>query len=221
MGAAWHHGRMPESPWNIPSRIETERLVVRRYENADAEALVDVVTRNIAHLERYMEWIKFEPQTVEQRREFIADVNGKFDSGEDYTLGIFERDSGEYVGGTGFHVRTEPARLEIGYWIDAGHEGKGLVTEASAALTRVALEYAKAEIVDITHAPTNTRSATIPQRLGYVLQPGALDACFDAGDTAPSVHWWATRETLATEPLASTPRPEIFDATGAPLEWPA
>src|SRR5690606_8710437 len=128
----------------------------------DAEALVEVVTRNVPHLERYMEWIKSEPQTVEQRREFIDDVNRKYDEGEDYTLGIFDRTTGEFIGGTGFHVRTEPHRLEIGYWIDAGHEGKGLVTETAAALTLVGLAYAGSEIVGVAHVPSNTRSASVP-----------------------------------------------------------
>jgi RimJ/RimL family protein N-acetyltransferase len=211
------------SGYRIPSRIETERLVIRRYVEADAEQLAAVVTANIDHLKRFMEWIKHEPQSVEQRREWIAEVNRKFDAGEDYTLGIFEREAGggasTYIGGTGFHVKTEPDRLEIGYWIDKDHEGKGLVTEAAAALTRVALEYAGAEIVDITHAPANERSAAIPQRLGYNREADSLDVCHDSGEMLPSVRWRAHADTLVSEALASTPRPHVFAADGTPRAW--
>lgn len=206
------------SGYRIPSRIETERLVVRRYETADAEQLAAVVTANIKHLERYMEWIQHEPQNVEQRRSWISDVNRQFDEGEDYTLGIF-LENGRYIGGTGFHVRSDPDRLEIGYWIDQDHEGKGYVTEAAAALTRVGLEFAGAEIVDITHAPSNERSAAIPQRLGYARQADSFDVCHDSGEKLPSVHWRATLDTLATEPLASSPRPRIFAADGTARAW--
>ncbi|WP_159448855.1 GNAT family N-acetyltransferase [Demequina sp. NBRC 110053] len=222
-------------PYAVPQRIETERLVLRPYVATDAEALAAVVPRNMDHLRRYMEWIAFEPQTVEQRRAWIADVNGKWDADTDFTMGIFlQGGEAELVGGTGFHVRTDPDRLEIGYWIDAGHEGRGLVTEAVAALTRVGLELAGADLVDIAHAQTNVRSGAIPSRLGFVREERARAPLFDAGapvaasrecadDGAmvPAVTWRASRETLSREPLASWPRPLAFDAAGSQIAWPA
>lgn len=206
--------------YTVPSRIETERLVLRRYETADAEQLAQVIPANIEHLKRFMEWIKFEPQTVEQRREWITRVNAQFDDGKDYTLGIFAQD-GTLIGGTGFHVRTEPDRVDIGYWIAKDHEGKGYVTEAAAALTRVGLEVTGAPFVGIEHAPSNERSAAVPRRLGFTLAPPTTRMCSDSGEQVPSVSWRATRETLAAGPLASAPRPRIFDADGSALEWPA
>ena len=211
---------MPAPLFRVPTRIDTERLTLRRYTRADAEQLAEVTTRNIAHLERYMEWIKFEPQTVEQRRAWIDDVNRQFDAGEDYTLGIFLRE-GALVGGTGYHVLSDPDRLEIGYWIDQDHEGRGLVTETAAALTWAALGVAGDTVVDITQSPTNTRSAAVAQRLGYERQPGQAHGSFDAGQMVPGVMWWATRDTLATEPLASTPRPVAYDDDGTPILWHA
>jgi len=210
---------MSQPERSVPSRIETERLTLRRYVAADAEQLAEVVPRNMAHLERYMEWIAFEPQTVEQRVAWIDRVSEQFDAGEDYTLGIFAPD-GALLGGTGFHVRTDPDRVAIGYWIDKDHEGKGLVTEASAALTLVALEVVGAPLVAIEHAPTNIRSAAIPQRLGFVRQAVAPQECNDSGEMVPSVVWIATRDTLAQEPLASWPRPTVYDKAGNEVPWP-
>lgn len=203
----------------VPHRIETARLIIRRYERADAEALATVVPRNLDHLSRYMEWTAFEPQSVEQRREWIADVAAKADAGEDFTMGIFLTD-GTFVGGTGFHVRTDPDRLAIGYWIDAEHEGHGLVTEASTALAMVALEIAGAGVVDISHAPSNLRSARVPQRLGFERQDASGEECFDSGGKEPSVTWFATRANLACEPFASAPRPRAFDVHGDEIPWP-
>lgn len=211
---------MTQPAWTVPSRIETERLTLRRFVAADAEQLADVVTRNIAHLERFMEWTKFEPQTVEQRIAWIERVNEQFDAGEDYTLGIFDRD-GAIVGGTGFHVRTDPERAAIGYWIDRDHEGLGLVTEASAALTLVALRIVGAPVVAIEHAPDNTRSARIPHRLGYTRQDIAGQECNDSGEMVTAVVWVATRDTLTQEPLASWPVPTAYDAAGNEVPWPA
>lgn len=195
--------------FQVPGHVETERLVLRRYTADDAEQMAEVVTRNVDHLRRYMEWIKFEPQTVEQRREWIAGENANFDAGTGYTMGIFDRE-GHLLGGTGYHVQENPDRLEIGYWIAAEHEGKGYVTEASAALTYVALEVAGAEICDIAHAPSNTRSAAIPQRLGFERQDEPGHDGFDDGVMYPVVRWWARPEDLRRGPLASWPRPVVI-----------
>lgn len=211
---------MSAPTYAVPARIETERLVLRQYEPADADQLVAVVPRNIAHLERYMEWIAFEPQTLEQRREWITSTHAQADAGEDYTLGIFDRD-GTCIGGTGFHVRTDPDRLAIGYWIDGQRQGEGLVTEAAAALTLVGLLVAGADIVDISCAPSNARSAAVAERLGFERQARSGEQCFDGGLKIDSATWFATRDSLSREPLASAPRPDVFDADGATIPWPA
>lgn len=206
--------------YSVPHRVETERLVIRRLERADAEAMVETVTRNMEHLRRYMSWTEHEPQTVEQRRDFIDQSRAEFDAGQDYAMGIFSLD-GQFIGGTGFHVHYGPARLEIGYWIDAAHEGKGLVTEVASALTHVGLELTGATIVAIAHAPSNTRSASVPERLGFVRQDQPAHDCFDSGEMVEGVMWWATWDHLTREPLRSHPRPRAFDAQGDELPWPS
>ncbi|MDN4477159.1 GNAT family N-acetyltransferase [Demequina lignilytica] len=207
--------------WPVPARIATERLVLRRYAPADAEALAAVAARNREHLIRFLPWAADEPQSVAQRRAWIAEVDAAFDAGTEFTMGLFLAD-GTLVGGTGYHVRTEPEPyLEIGYWIDAAHEGLGLVTEAVAALTLVALEICGVPTVGIAHAPANTRSAAVPARLGYARQPDtAILTCSDGGAAVAPVEWRATPSTLAVEPLASWPRPALTDADGAAVAWP-
>ncbi|MFV0633197.1 GNAT family N-acetyltransferase [Demequina sp.] len=205
--------------YTVPHRIETSRLVIRRYEETDAQQLVDVVVRNMDHLRRYMEWIAFEPQTLEQRREFIASTNAAFDSGKDYTLGMFDLD-GVLVGGTGFHVRTRPERLEIGYWIDELREGQGLVTEAAAALTRVGLTFTGATLMDISHAASNARSAAVPRRLGFAPHDAGGPEVFDDGNKVARTSWWATRDTLGGEAFDAHPYPRVFDSTNTELTWP-
>ena len=208
--------------WNVPAKIVTERLVIRRYEPADAEALTALAARNREHLLRFMPWARHEPQTLEQRREFLAQADADFESGTDFLLGLFDRTTGALIGSSGYHPRREPVPyLEIGYWIDADHEGQGLVTEAAAAQTRVALEFCGSPFVGIAHAPANTRSAAVPHRLGFERQPQReARTCSDGGEDVTQVDWHATTATLAVEPLASVPRPAVHGVDGHPLPWP-
>lgn len=202
----------------IPHRIETERLVIRRYTQADAPALTEVITRNTDHLRSYMRWAVAEPLSQEARRDYLDRVTADFDDHEDYALGMFTH-AGDLVGATGYHVRDDPARLALGYWVDATHQGTGLVTEACAALTHVGLELTGASIIEISHAPTNERSAAIPERLGFVRQTEPAHECFDHGRMTPGVMWWATWDHLRREPLSTYPCPRAFDARGLELPW--
>src|SRR5690606_1072670 len=112
-------------PYAVPHRIQTERLIIRRYTDADASALTEVITGNRDHLRHDMRWAAHEPLSVDARRDYIDRAGADFDNHEDYALGMFNH-SGELIGATGYHLRDDPARLALGYWIDAGHEGKGL-----------------------------------------------------------------------------------------------
>jgi RimJ/RimL family protein N-acetyltransferase len=98
-----------------PYRIETERLVIRCYEPADAAALVEAVTASLEHLRPWMPWTRFEPQTLEQRLEFCRTCRAQFDADENYGYGVFARDESRLLGSSGLHPRGGPASLEIGY----------------------------------------------------------------------------------------------------------
>jgi RimJ/RimL family protein N-acetyltransferase len=212
---------MPETPWRVPHRIETERLVLRRYEPSDVDEMARVIIASRHYLAPWMPWARDEPIDRAERSELIVTFMREYDDGTDFTMGIFLRDAGAYVGGTGLHTRLGEGILEIGYWIAADRQRNGYVTEAATALTQVAIDFAGAERVEIHHLPRNLHSRAIPERCGYTyegrhetLMPGVEE--LEAADV-----WVATEENLETGLLASTPRPRLYDAAGWGLEWPA
>ncbi len=208
------------SMWSMPYRIETQRLVLRPYDVSDAPELNDLIDRSRDHLARYLPWAR-EPETVEQRAAWIRRQREEYDAGIEYTTGMFARDDGRLVGGTGFHPRTEPDHLEIGFLVAADEQGKGFVTESAAALSWVALAFAHAPYVAIAHAPSNSASAAVAQRLGFVELVREGVSCTDGDSSVTSRVWTADKEHLTREPLATYGRPRLFDKDGAPLEWPA
>src|SRR5579871_3502294 len=152
-----------------PARIATERLVLRAYEPGDAEALKEAIDTSLEHLRAFMDWAWEPPEPIETVRARLQMFAEWFERGEDYVYGLFSADESLVVGGAGLHRRRGPRALEIGYWVRDGHLRRGLATEASAALTRVAFECCGVEHVEIRVDPANVASLGVPAKLGYTL----------------------------------------------------
>jgi RimJ/RimL family protein N-acetyltransferase len=148
-------------------RVETPRLVLRCWQPSDAPLLEAAVRASLDHLRPWMPWAADEPLTPAVRVELLRAFRGKFDLGQDFIYGIFDRDETRVLGGSGLHVRSGPAIREIGYWIHADHVGQGLATEAAGGLTRVAIEIEGIPRIEIRCDPANTASARVPEKLGF------------------------------------------------------
>jgi RimJ/RimL family protein N-acetyltransferase len=197
--------------WRVPARIETERLVLRCYRLDDVAAMDQVIPANKGHLETFLPWARDEPVGLEKRTDLVTEFIAKHRARDDFTMGMFDRATGAYIGGTGFHTRQGPGALEIGYWLAEDRQGAGLMTEASAALTRVAFSYAGAPRVEIRCDGLNARSRNVARRLGF-----ALDGTAEDGQEI----WALTRATFEDAAASAAPRPALFDANGSPLAWP-
>jgi RimJ/RimL family protein N-acetyltransferase len=81
--------------------------------------------------------------------------------------GIFSADESRVLGGNGLHARVGPGGLEIGYWVRADSTRQGIVTESTAALTRVGFEICGADRIEIRIDPDNTASLGVPPKLGF------------------------------------------------------
>lgn len=198
-------------------RIETQRLVLRCWNPDDAPLLKEAIDASVEHLKPWMPWVHVEPEDLEVKVARLRKFRGNFDLDNEYVYGIFDRDEGQVLGGTGFHTRVGEGALEIGYWIHAGHINQGLATEVAAALTKVAFEINKAMRVEIHCDPANVRSARTPEKLGYVKE-GVLRQRVPTheGDLRDSEIW----TMLADEYAASASKEleiEAFNVVGERL----
>ena len=201
----------------VPYRIETERLVLRCYEPRDAPLLKAALDASLDHLRPWLPWAAHEPSPVDEIVERLRRFRGQFDLDQDHIMGIFVPDGSELVGGTGFHPRQGPNALEIGYWIAAAHEGRGLMTEAVGALTAVAIDLVGVERVTIVCDPANLRSAAVPRRLGYV-EEGTLRGRLERADgrSADALSFSMFAAEFRDSPCARVVY-RALDAAGAPV----
>ncbi len=193
-------------------RIETQRLVIRCYQPADASLLLASLTESLEHLRPWMVWVANEPEELDEKVKKLRRCRARFDMDEDFIYGIFSADETRQLGGTGLHTRIGDEALEIGYWIHADYINQGLATETSAALTRVAFEVNGVSRVEIHCAPENVRSAAVPRKLGYIHE-ATLKARIhrSQGGLGSSMIWTLFAEDYPNSPAASA-QIKAFDA---------
>jgi RimJ/RimL family protein N-acetyltransferase len=80
--------------------------------------------------------------------------------------------NGEAAGGIGFVLQSDVDRVsaELGYWLGAAYWGRGIVTEAVAAVTRYAIDRHGLTRVFAMPFAYNTASARVLEKAGYLLE---------------------------------------------------
>lgn len=155
---------------DIPEELHGPRVLLRPVRPEDAQAVWEAKEESFEHLRAWLPWAERE-RSFEDSVAFIARARARWLLREDLTVGIFDRASGRFLGGSGLHRINWPLRLfEIGYWIRVSEQGKGYVTETVQVLTRFAFDMLRANRVEIRVDPLNVRSRRVPERLGFVLE---------------------------------------------------
>ncbi len=134
-------------------------------EERDAPELFTLVNGNRAHLRSWLPWVDA-TRSVEDERAFIRSISTQRRNNAGFASII--RYKGEAAGTISYHpIDWSSRRVEIGYWLGASFQGKGLMTKACTAMVSYAFDEWHLNKVEIRCATGNTRSCAIPQRLGF------------------------------------------------------
>lgn len=158
-----HDERRDDRGAEAPERIELEGGAhLRLFVPEDAPVVFETVDRNRERLRRWLPWVDGSIGPADTRAFIEGTIATK---GREYAYGIWAVDG--LAGGIGLHTDPEHRSAMIGYWIDEEHEGRGLVTQASRALTEVAFRDLSMHRVWLSADPQNTRSCAVAERLGF------------------------------------------------------
>lgn len=139
-----------------------EGAILRRLTMEDLEEIWSVIQAERDRLGVWMPWVEG-TRTIEDQRRWLDGVVADEDGLEG--CGMFV--DGRYVGGVGLMPGPWGIAAEIGYWIDAAHEGKGHVTRAVGALIDIGFGELGLHRIEIRAGVDNPRSRAIPERLGF------------------------------------------------------
>ena len=140
-------------------------LELRQFEMRDAEALYAVADRNRLYLREWLPWVD-RTNSAAEIRDFIAARLEQFEAGQGPNAAIWL--NGQIVGGIGCHpIEWSNRNCSIGYWIDGGCQGKGIMTRCCAALIDFLFDDMGLHRVTIHCGTGNRKSCAIPERLGF------------------------------------------------------
>ncbi|MEJ2503343.1 MAG: GNAT family N-acetyltransferase [Gemmatimonadota bacterium] len=147
----------------VQPRLETQRLVMRPFRLADADAVSGLandegVARNTLNIpypyarDDAVAWITSHADQLERR--------------EAVTYAVTERGLDRVVGAVGLILELEHARAELGYWLGRPYWGRGYATEAARAVVWWGFETFDLHRVHASHFPRNPASGRVLRKLG-------------------------------------------------------
>jgi RimJ/RimL family protein N-acetyltransferase len=151
---------MPQRP-NVPTQLETERLILRAPELSDVPFIYQAIKESIKELKPWMPWAT-EDYTLEACEENLRGAIAKYITREDFRICFLDKTTGRLLGNSGLH--------RIGYWCRTSETGEGYVTEVVRGLTKMCFEKLNAARVEIRCDDLNQKSAAVAERCGFGLE---------------------------------------------------
>jgi RimJ/RimL family protein N-acetyltransferase len=149
-------------------RIETERLLIRPLELADAPGMFIMDSDPEVH-----KYVGGKPmQTVEEIEAVIAYVRQQYLDNGIGRWAVIEKGSNEFVGWTGFKLMKETVKGYINYY-DFGYRlarrfwGKGYATESGAAALRYGIDKLQYKDIYAMTDVDNNASRHVLEKLGF------------------------------------------------------
>jgi ribosomal-protein-serine acetyltransferase len=150
-----------------------DQTELRLIDRAHAPELFALMGTNREHLQRWHPWIA-QILSVTDVERLIARWQQQYVLTQAVNAGIWHR--GKFCGMVGhLNVDWTNRTAILTYWLDAAHQGRGIMTECCRALITHAFETWKLNRLTIECATANTRSRAIPERLGFTLEGTARE----------------------------------------------
>lgn len=147
----------------------TPRLIIRKPNQNDLIPLNKAVNNTVELLRQWMPWAM--DSSLQTTETFINSAVHAWESDNQtiFPMIVVTRDNNQLISCSGYNEKSDVTVpfFEIGYWLDVDYQGKGLMTEAVNALTRLAFVKYHAARVQIVADPLNTKSTAIAERCGF------------------------------------------------------
>ena len=182
-------GTPPEYFSRLP-RIETSRLLLRRMSLRDAEDMFDYSRDE--EVARHVLWTAH--RSIWETKAYIRWVIQQYRAGAPSSWCIVEKASARVIGTIGFMSwQPENATVEVGYSLARAHWGKGLMTEALAAVLRECFAVLQLHRVEAQHFTANPASGRVMEKCGMTHEGTLRRRIFNKGEVLDVEMWGILR----------------------------
>lgn len=161
---------MTKKLFDLPTKIETERLIIRRYEEGDVVALFNLLEShgNRHYLEDHIDEttdIKTEEEAEIRIRQLVADWIAQ----KKFIMGIWNKTSGLYISQIWISPsKWEVPSFELGWFLERTHQGQGIASEAVNAALQFLFTHLQAHKIIVLTRDDNVKSYKLAERCGFV-----------------------------------------------------
>ncbi|MBV9508259.1 MAG: GNAT family N-acetyltransferase [Acidobacteriia bacterium] len=164
-----------------------EGIELKLLQTSEADALYALVDRNRERLRRWLPWVE-QTRSPEDVRAFIRRVLDQYHSNLGPQTGVWV--NGSLSGTLGCHpIDWSNRNCSLGYWLDTGYEGKGVMTRCCAAMLDYIFNELKLHRAEVRCGVENFRSCAIPKRLGFTREGVVRQAEWVSGRWIDLVVW--------------------------------
>lgn len=168
------------------SRIHTDGLLLRPFEDADAAAFAAAVRESAEGMRRWMPWCSADYSTGQALQWFQACRTGRADRTA-YEYGVFDQATAAFVGGAGLNeLRHDHRFCNLGYWVRQSRQGQGIATGVVKALAAQAFGPLGLQRVEIVVAVGNLASERVAVKSGALREGVARNRLIIYDQSAPA-----------------------------------
>ena len=146
------------------TRLETDRLILRRYTTADAEPMYANWASD-PEVSKYLTWPPH--SSVEVTKSLVTDWITRYENPDYYNWVIELKEIGEVVGNISVvQVKERAEAVEIGYCMGQAWWGRGIMPEALTEVMRYLFDEVGMNRVGACHDSNNPKSGRVMQKAG-------------------------------------------------------
>lgn len=144
--------------------IESERLILRNWEDKDVNDLVDGL--NNINVAKWMAGVPY-PYTKSDAKNFIEKSKNQ-DKKTNIALAIVLKENNKVIGGTEItNINRKDGTAGGGIWLNEDYQKNGYGTEAFSTKIKYCFDVLKLRRIENGYFPNNEKSRKMQQKLGY------------------------------------------------------
>lgn len=162
-------------------------IFIRPFKTDDVDALFKAVSTSLPTLSQWLPWATARYSRRDSER-WILHARQCHDAGSEYHFGVFNRESGQLLGGVGLSdYRPRRQSANLGYWVTDDARGSGVAVQAARFAAAWAFEHLSLQRIEILIQPENIASLRVAVKLGAVCEGLARNAIIIDGQPCEAI----------------------------------